>query len=446
MDIIVTFIICFVILIGSVLKGVYIGYPLILSLMLFIYTATRKGFPIKDVLKMAYKGGKKSLVVVKIFLIIGGITGVWMASGTVPSLVFYGMKFLKPQLFILFAFLISSFVSFLIGTSLGTVSTAGLALIVVARGGGVNEVITAGAIISGIYFGDRCSPMSSSASLVATLTETELYTNIKNMFKTAIVPFALAVIFYTFYSYKYPLNTIGSTIADEIVKVFNVGIIVLVPAFLILLLSLCRVNVKASMFISIITAIFISMIVQHNSFVSSLKYVFLGYVMENDSPLRTIMKGGGVISMLKASIAVFISSSFTGIFEGTEMLKSVENLINKAQNRHQLFLATVATSTITAAFGCSQTLSVILTHMLVRDAYEKNSISKYDLAIDLENTAIVISAFIPWNIALLVPLTTLNVSVSSELYASYLYFIPLVSYVFYKVGSLKLNKDMNITT
>lgn len=167
--------------------------------------------------------------------------------------------------------------------------------------------------------------------------------------------------------------------------------------------------------------------------------------MESDSPLRSIMKGGGVISMVKSSIAVFISSSFTGIFEGTEMLKSVEGLINKARNRSQLFIATVATSTITAAFGCSQTLAVILTHMLVKDAYEKNSISKYDLAIDLENTAIVISAFIPWNIALLVPLATLNVSVSSELYASYLYFIPLVNYIFYKITSIKLSKNVNIT-
>lgn len=446
MDVIVTFIICFMFLIGSVLKGIYIGYPLILSLVIFVFIAVRKGFPLGEVVRMAYKGGKKSLVVVKIFLIIGGITGIWMAAGTVPSLVYYGMKFLKPELFILFTFLISSFVSFLIGTSLGTVSTAGLALIVVARGGGVNEVITAGAIISGIYFGDRCSPMSSSASLVATLTQTELYTNIKNMFKTSIVPFVLAVVFYTFYSYKYPLNTMGSTIADEIVKVFDVGSIVLLPAFFILVLSLCKVNVKISMFISIIVAIFISVLVQHNSLINSLKYVFSGYVMENDNPLKAIMKGGGVISMIKASLAVFVSSSFTGIFEGTEMLKSVESLINKAKNRHQLFLATIATSTITAAFGCSQTLAVILTHMLVKDAYEKNSINKYDLAVDLENTAIVISAFIPWNIALLVPLTTLNVSVSSELYASYLYFIPLVNYIFYKITSSKLNKSINITT
>lgn len=247
MNIIITFIICFVLLIGSVLKGIYIGYPLILSLTLFVYAAVRKGFPVKEVLKMVYTGGKKSLVVVKIFLIIGGITGIWMAAGTVPSLVYYGMKFLKPELFILFAFLISSFVSFLIGTSFGTVSTAGLALIVVARGGGVNEVITAGAIISGIYFGDRCSPMSSSASLVATLTETELYTNIKNMFRTASIPFVLAILFYTFYSYKYPLNTIGSTIADEIVKVFDVGGMVLLPA---VPLTTLNVSVKSELYAS----------------------------------------------------------------------------------------------------------------------------------------------------------------------------------------------------
>ena len=138
---------------------------------------------------MSFNGGKRAFVVLEIFLLIGIITGTWIASGTVPAIIYYGIKYMNPNFFILYTFLISCIVSFLLGTSLGTVSTVGVALILMAKGGNINIDIAAGAIIAGAYFGDRCSPMSSSAILVANLTRTNLYTNISNMFKTAVIPF-----------------------------------------------------------------------------------------------------------------------------------------------------------------------------------------------------------------------------------------------------------------
>lgn len=445
MGIAFAFIATFIMLLFGVYKGIYIGYPLTAGIILFIIVGIRKGFKIKELLAMAYKGGKKAFIVIKIFVLIGGITGIWMASGTVPAMVYYGMKFLKPNLFILSAFLISSIVSFLIGTSFGTVGTAGVALIVVAKGGGANLAVTAGAIIAGIYFGDRCSPMSSSASLVATLTDTELYTNIKKMFKTSIIPFSVAVIIYTILSNKYPLNATESSIITDISSSFNIGIIVLIPAAVILILSFLKINVKTSILISIIVALFISALVQGNGFINSIKYVILGYSMEGDNPLKSIIKGGGVISMLKSSLVVFISSAFAGIFEGTSMLKYIDKFIDKAKTRGGLFFASIVTSFFTAAFGCSQTLAVILTHMLLKDAYEKNGIDKYELASDLENTAIVISAFIPWNIALLVPLTTLGVGPKAIVYSFYLYLIPLLNMVYLLIQGKKYNNILKYT-
>ena len=445
MDIALAFIVSFVMLLFGVYRGIYIGYPLTAGIILFMVVGIRKGFQIKELLVMGYKGGKKSFIVIKIFMLIGGITGIWMAAGTVPSMVYYGMKFLKPNLFILSAFLISCLVSFLIGTSFGTVSTAGIALIVVARGGGANPVVTAGAIIAGIYFGDRCSPMSSSANLVATLTNTELYSNIKKMFKTSIIPFVCSIIIYTVLSNKYPMSITESSIIKDIGNSFNIGIIVLIPAIVILVLSFFKINVKVSMLVSIGAAIFISTLVQENSWINSFKYVLLGYSMDGDNPLKDIIKGGGVLSMVKSSIVVFISSAFTGIFEGTNMLKYIERFINKAKTRTSLFLASILTSIFTAAFGCSQTLAVILTHMLLKDAYEKNGVDKEELASDLENTAILISPLIPWNIALLVPLTTLGVGPKAMLYAFYLYFVPIYNAIYLLIKNKSYNKFLKYT-
>ena len=173
-------VITFVMLMFSIYKGIFIGYPLLISFFIFVIISLRKGYSITAISKMAYDGGKKSFVVLKIFILIGAITAIWMSSGTVPSIVYYGINLMNPNYFIFYAFIISSLVSFLLGTSLGTVSTVGLALIFMAKSGEVNTSISAGAIIAGAYFGDRCSPMSSSANLIANLTETELFINIKN--------------------------------------------------------------------------------------------------------------------------------------------------------------------------------------------------------------------------------------------------------------------------
>ena len=429
MDIVFSFIICFVFLVVSVFKGIFVGYPLTVGLIIFIILSLKQGYGLKNVLYMAYKGGKKSFIVLQIFILIGGITAVWIASGTVPAIVYYGIKFLNPKLFILSAFIISSFVSFLIGTSFGTVGTVGIALMVMARGGGVNTALVAGAILSGAYFGDRCSPMSSSANLVATLTDTDIYVNIKNMFKTSIIPFMLAVIMYSIFSLKTPLSSAGNGIVDEITNFFNINLLTLIPAIIILFFSLFKISVKKLMLMSIIAASIISVVLQHNTIVLTIKYIIFGYKLDSATSLSTIIKGGGILSMLKIAIVVFVSSAFTGIFEGTGMLKLIENSVKRANTKFSLFFTTIVISIATSAFGCTQALAVILTHLLTNKAYVDNGIDKYELAADLENTAIVIAPLIPWNIAVLVPLITLGEGYGAIVYCFYLYLIPIVNLV-----------------
>lgn len=443
MDIIVSFFLCFVLFIVSVLKGVFVGYALFSGLIIFSILSLKRGYTINDIIKMAYKGGKKAFIVIQIFILIGAIISVWMASGTVPAIVYYGIKLLKPNLFILSAFVISSVVSFLIGTSFGTIGTAGIALMVMARGGGVSVHIAAGAIIAGAYFGDRCSPMSSSANLVATLTETNIYINIKNMIKTSIVPLVLAMVLYGVISFKYPLGAGTSEITNEIAKYFDVGVAALIPAIIIFIFSALRLNVKLSMLVSILAAAIIAIVVQKTSIVLTIKYMIIGYDMGGESYLRDIIKGGGIISMLKVALVVFISSAFTGIFEGTGILKGIEVFAARSRNKWQLFLVNVIVSIAAAAFGCTQVMAVILSHMLVKKGYEKQNVSKEEFAVDIENTAIVIAPLIPWNIAVLVPLTSLMAGFDAIFYCFYLYLIPLSNLFFYMIREFK-NKDYKI--
>lgn len=434
MTTIFAFIVCFILLITSVFKGIFVAYPLMIGLSIFILLAVHKGFKLKDVLIMAYKGGKKSYIVLEIFILIGVITSTWMAAGTVPAIVYYGVKYLNPNLFILSAFLICSAVSFLIGTSFGTVGTVGVALMVMARGGSVNSNIVAGAILAGAYFGDRCSPMSSSANLIATLTKTDIYINIKNMLKTGAVPLIISMGIYGVLSFKYPLHTVGNGMAEEISKVFSTSYLVLLPALVILIFSFFKVPVKRSILISSIIAIVLAVFVQHRGLLKIMEYIIAGYSIENDSPLKAIIKGGGVLSMLKVALVVFISSAFTGIFEETGMLNQVDQFIGRAEGRGQVMFTTTIVSIASAAFGCTQVLAVILTHILTKKIYVENKIEDTEFAVDIENTAIVISPLIPWNIAVLVPLTTLMVGVEAIPYAFYLYLLPIVNIAYLNIG------------
>ncbi|MCC5909026.1 MAG: Na+/H+ antiporter NhaC family protein [Clostridiaceae bacterium] len=433
MDLIVVMILSFSALILSIYKGLFIGYPLILCFFMFAILALRRDFTIKDILNMSYIGGKKVFVVLRIFALIGIITAVWISAGTVPGIVYYGIRLMNPNFFVVYAFLISSVVSFLLGTAFGTVSTVGVALMVIARAGDININLAAGALIAGAYFGDRTSPMSSSANLVAYLTATDLYTNIRNMFKTAVLPFTLSIILYTIISIYNPLNLMESSIDHEIIKIFTINWIVLIPAIIILFFAAFKIDVKISMVFSILSAFIISISLQNYSFTDVFNYTLWGFHLDINSPLQEILKGGGIFSMGRAAVIVFISSALSGILEGTEMLKALENVLLKMKSRSKLFISTTTTAIITSMLGCNQTISIVLTTHIMKKAYKEKGIAKEQLALDIENTSVVIAPLIPWNIASLLPTTTLMVGVAGFIpYAFYLYLIPIINVLYLK--------------
>lgn len=444
MDIIIGMVVTFCLLIISIFKGIFVGYPLLLGYLIFTIISLVRGFKWTQVLTMSITGSKKAFVVLRIFVLIGAITGIWMASGTVPAIIYYGIEYMSADFFVLYTFLITCVVSFLLGTSLGTVSTVGIALILIAKTGSANLNVVAGAIIAGAYFGDRCSPMSSSANLVASLTKTNVYINIKNMFITSIIPFVLSVVIYYFLSLQHPLNVIQNTITTDIMNTFVINWVVLLPAIIILVFSLFKINVKTSMLVSILLASGIALALQQYNPLEVVQYMSLGFRLDSSNPLASILKGGGIISMWKASLVVFISCSLSGLFEGTNMLKNIEDILLRANSRFTLFLLTTATSIITAVIGCNQTISIVLSHHFMHKSYENTKVDNYQLAVDLENTGVVLAALIPWNIAALVPTMTMGIDSAGFIpYAFYLYLIPITNVFYLKFLEVRNKKKLS---
>jgi len=427
LETIAVFVLFFTSLLISLYHKVPILYPLLFGLGCFSVVALRRGHTLPALLSLMAGSARKSLIVIKIFVLIGIITAVWRACGTISFIVYYGILFMSAKYFILSAFLLSCLVSFLLGTSFGTVGTIGVVLMVLAKSGGVDINMAAGAIIAGAYFGDRCSPMSSSANLIASLTNTKLYININNMTKTAVIPFALSVIAYLYLSFSQPLAFYNDQIIQEILTSFDISPVVLTPAILILLLAALRVDVKLSMGLSIVTGIVIALVVQQVNVGALAKYIVIGYSMDTDGFFAGIIKGGGLYSMLNVALIVLISSAFAGIFQGAGLLREIEGFFAKLSDKTSVYGTTLASSIATAGFACNQTLAVMLSHQIMNKLYEKKQLSNYRLAVDLENTVILISALIPWNIAGAVPAVMLSADAGFIMYAFYLFLVPLTN-------------------
>lgn len=428
---------CFFILLTSVIQGYFVAYPLLLSLVILFLTFSFQGFPVKILITMGLVSSQKAFPIILILLLIGAVTAVWMAAGTIPALVYYGTQLINPQYFILSAFILSSFISVLLGSSFGTVSTVGVPLMIMVKGEDINPHIVAGAIIAGAYFGDRCSPMSSSANLVASITKTKLQKNITAMISTAWLSLIASSLVYLILSISNPVEIKNSNFISEIPTYFQINSLVLLPAFAVIVLCLFKVEVKITLLVSIGIGFVLGILVQGYSFLQLMKFVLLGFDLEPRMNLSEVLTGGGIFSMLRVSIVVILSTSLSGLIIGTKTLATVENFIKKASSRSRLFLGTTIVGLASAAFGCTQTLAILMTHQLVKEKYQQQ-LDNYQLATDIENTAVVLSPLIPWNIAGLVPATILMTDSGFIPYAVYLYLIPLFNWVQFKLAESKI--------
>ncbi|MCR4818211.1 MAG: sodium:proton antiporter, partial [Fretibacterium sp.] len=231
-------------------------WAMLAGFLAFLCAGLRRGFPLGSLLRMSAAGARNSLIVVRVMLVIGVLTGLWRSAGTFAFLTAWGLRLIAPNFFVLAAFLLSSVLSYAIGTSFGTAGTLGVTLMALAHGGGVDEIVTAGAVLSGIYFGDRCSPASSCAHLVAALTETDLYSNIRLMMRTALLPFLLSLGVYLFLSLENPMHRVDSAVLAAMETEFNLSLWAGLPALIMLLLPLMGVNVFTAFLASILCALF----------------------------------------------------------------------------------------------------------------------------------------------------------------------------------------------
>ena len=412
---------CLALLVCIVLRA-NILYALLAGLVIFALYGKKQSFSWKELGKMICSGVKTSASVLLVFPLIGILTAFWRACGTLPFIICCAVDLIRPEILLLMTFLLNCGVSMLTGTAFGTAATMGTICVSVGISMGMDPVLLGGAMLSGVYFGDRCSPVSTSALLVSELTETNIYDNIKRMLKTALVPFLLSCGVYA------ALGMVKSGTAGELWSLYGREMtlhwVMCLPAVLILILSVLRVNVKKAMSVSILAAVVLCIFLRHLDAVTILKTAILGYTA-SDAEVGAMLNGGGIISMVRVALIVMISSAYSGIFRKTGLLDGLCGRVTALSERTSPYASMLLTAVLASLLACNQTLTIILTHQLCAPSQK----DKEEFAINLENSAVVVAPLIPWSIAGATPLSTVGAPMTGMAFACFLYILPLCELV-----------------
>lgn len=411
-------------MIACMAAGIDTFFALLLGILLFSAIGLRRGHKMGALWRMMWSEGRKLIPLLLIFVFIGSITALWRSSGTIAFFIYYGIQVIRPGIFVLVAFLLTCLLSYALGTSFGVTGTVGIILMALARSGGVDPAITAGAVLSGAYFGDRCSPASSSGLLVAAVTETKQYGNIRNMHRTGWLPMAVSIAIYGALSAANPIQAVEDSLLHTLRESFRLSLWTVVPALLMLALPMVKVSIRTTLVLSCAAAFGVSVLVQGMPVWDTFVSAVVGYTPQR-AELAAILSGGGMLGMMETSFAVMATGLFAGLLSGLGVLDGLKGFVEKVAQKRGLFPATVLVSLVAGMVFCNQSIIIMMAYPLLRDVYARCGHGNEELALDVENSGIVMAALIPWNIAGSVPLQMLDAGPGAIPYMVLLYTIPL---------------------
>ena len=415
--------------------------PLALGYVCYAYVAKVRGYSPASIARMSRDGAKESMMVVGTLLLIGAVSAAWRASGTIAIFVKYGLGLITPPLFLLLVFLICCVFSYALGSCFGVAGTIGIIFVTMAKAGDVSTLMTAGAVLSGGYFGDRCSPVSASASLTAFVTKTDLFTNVKLMAKTMTVPVAITTVMYAVLSVTHPLKAVDSSISEAISSGFELSPVLLIPAAVMLVLPLFKINIKITALVSIAAAFVLALIYQGADPAVLTKALVFGYEADG-AALSRIFTGGGMISMANVCGVIFISCAYARIIKETGMFSDLIHLMCSGCSKVGRVYMTFFLGTCFSGLFCSGSAAIIMSSMLLDDAYEKTGGSKQELAIDIENTAELTATWVPWSTACMAAFSVMATGGAALMYSFFVFVLP-VYYMLRKTFARRKNSWYN---
>lgn len=404
------------------------------------------GFTYKQVEKSMLNSMAKALQPGLILLTVGILIGAWIASGTVPTLIYYGVNAISPSFFLVTTLLFCSLVSVATGTSWGTIGTAGIAMMGVGTTLGIPVGLTAGAIISGAYFGDKMSPLSDTTNLAPTVTGGDLFTHIKHMLWTTIPAYIITAVIFTILGLKYSSATADAKNVDQLTGYlsshFHLGIIPMIPIVVLIALLMMKKPAIPSIFIGALTGGVIAVLYQGFTFTKTVTIFYSGYAEKSGIDIvDSLLQRGGLTSMLPLIALFLFALGLGGMLAESGVLEAlIASFANKIQHTGLLIFVTIIVSYVTLMIGGSVYFSTVMGGTLMRPIFERLNIRPENLSRTLEDTGTQSSSLVPWTGSGLYTSGALGVATITYLPFCFLALItPLVA-LFYGITGLTITK------
>ncbi|PTE21852.1 Na+/H+ antiporter NhaC [Cereibacter changlensis JA139] len=405
--------------------------PLICGLAITSLLGVMRGMAWLDIREGIFHVIHVSMPSLAVLIVVGMIIGVWIASGTVPTLIYYGLVLLNPSIFLAAAMVLCAVVSLSLGTSWGTVGTIGLALMGIGAGFGIPPYWTAGAVVSGAFFGDKISPLSDTTNLAPAVTGVTVFDHIKNMLPTTVPAMLIALVVYL--AAGYLLIEPGDTSFGAIEQItarldqqFALGWLPLLPALIVIVLALLRKPPLPSLFAGVLAGAVVAFFLQGEGLHEIFTYAQSGYSIETGvADIDSLLNAGGIQSMMWTISLMLIALGFGGALERTGCLEAIiQAIIGRVKS-----FAAVQSSAIGTAFATNMVagdpyISIALPGRMYAPLYRGMGYSTLNLSRAVEEGGTMMSPLIPWNAGGAFVISALGLGIMSGELQNLLY-IPL---------------------
>lgn len=424
--------------------------PMLIGVLIASLVALKIGYTWKFIENSMIKGISQAMQSIIILAIIGVLIGVWILAGVVPTMIYYGLMILKPSIFLLATVLITSITSLATGTSWGTAGTMGIALMGIASGLGIPAPVTAGAVLSGAYFGDKMSPLSDTTNLAPAMAGTDVFTHIKAMLKPTLIAYGLTLLIFGFLSLKYrgasaDLSNVD-LIANGLKETFTISPVLLLAPLVVIISIAKKLPAVPGIALGIIIAAILGPIYQDINFGDILSAGLNGYVSNTGlEAVDQLLTTGGLNNMMSSISLTIIAMMFGGIAEETGILEAiVKKFLHKVQSVVGLVISTILTCVFTNASMPEQYISIVVPGRMFKNEYKERNLDPTLLSSTLESGGTVTSAMIPWNTCGTYMSTVLGVSTVH--YLPFLFFnllMPIVQVIVVAIEANKYKLDAN---
>lgn len=385
-----------------------------------------------------------------IVIMVGMLVGIWIAGGTVPSLMYYGMKFISPKILVPLAFVLCFLTSEFTGTSFGSVATMGLALVGVATTTTIPLPLVIGALVCGAWFGDKMSPMSDTTNLASGVSRVPLYEHIGSMMYTTIPAAVVALIAFTVAGLMYSGGAMDASkanlICDTLTANFNINPVLILPAVLVLLVSVFKLPALLGMGITVVVSTVFAMIGQGLGFVELMGYAANGFSIETGagSIVDNMLNRGGITSMTGLLITFMVASVMGGIITATGILDVLAKdvLLKFIKNKTVLVVVTLIYCYIVNFLTAGgQTVAIIVTQQTFEDAFDQMGIHRKVLSRTLEDAGTLSAPIVPWGVATGFVMSTLGCGTEYIPYCWFIFIVPIFSILCAATGFGIWDKD-----